>query len=120
MKVIGDCWEILVPDQNGRMVRSGIEGHKEYEIEFNAEWTDGKNEVYFVNRKTFKAALNDAKRYLKKTGRECDIYSNWKVKIVNDTEGGKVEHSYVDSARLGTMMNGEYFDLCEDVPFKYK
>lgn len=95
---------------------NGKEGYSVAEVTFNFEASNDFDTVeYGKERKTLKATINDAKRYLKKNEDKEYYYSIYAYAKLSDYyDDGTLIRTDEDSARIGTLdVNGEYFDLCE-------
>lgn len=96
---------------------SNKEGYSVAEITYHAESHfdgDGKiEEVFGKERKTLKAAINDGKKFYEKNPDALvSIYAFATLTSYYD-DGTEESRPDTDCARIGSIHNGEYFDLHE-------
>lgn len=102
--------------QHWREHGTGKTGYSVADIIYTADASnDFDTEWYSKERKTLQAAINDAKRYYKKNpDAYFGIYAKATLTDYYD-DGTKRYRSFEEEARIGTLHDGEFFDLCEPV-----
>lgn len=96
------------------------EGYSVADITFHFDACDesGNDLIFGKDRKTLKAAINDAKRFFKKRNNDTDYYGIYANAVLTDyyDDGSVARKPSEDCARIGSLdPNGQYFDMCEDV-----
>lgn len=97
-----------------------MNGYSVADITFHFDACDeiGRDLIIGNDRKTLRAAINDAKRFAKKRNNDTDYYSIYANAIITRyyDDGSIAGKPDEDCARIGSMdPDGEYFDLCEQV-----